>query len=88
MTTLLLAFGAMLIIIGGMAVGVMFGRQPIKGSCGGMGAVGIDAECEICGGNPARCETQTPEAQFSAESNAGESAQGKEPEPADLSYRA
>jgi len=57
MTTLLLAFAAMLIILGGMAVGVMFGRQPIKGSCGGMSAVGIDAECEICGGNPARCES-------------------------------
>ena len=57
MTTLLFAFGAMLMIIGGMAVGVMFGRSPIKGSCGGMSAVGIDAECEICGGNPARCES-------------------------------
>ncbi len=57
MTTLLLAFGAMLTIMGGMAVGVMFGRSPIKGSCGGMSAVGIDAECEICGGNPARCDS-------------------------------
>lgn len=57
MTTLLFAFGAMLMIIGGMAVGVMFGRSPIKGSCGGMSAVGIDAECEICGGNPARCDS-------------------------------
>jgi len=60
MTTLLFAFGAMLTIIGGMAVGVLFGRAPIKGSCGGMSAVGIDAECEICGGNPARCES-TPQ---------------------------
>lgn len=57
MTTLLFAFGAMLTIMGGMAVGVMFGRSPIKGSCGGMSAVGIDAECEICGGNPARCDS-------------------------------
>lgn len=57
MTTLLFAFGAMLMIIGGMAVGVIFGRSPIKGSCGGMSAVGIDAECEICGGNPARCDS-------------------------------
>ncbi len=64
MTTLLLAFGAMLTIVGAMAVGVMFGRAPIKGSCGGMSALGIDAQCEICGGNPARCESQssaTPE---------------------------
>jgi len=80
MTTLLLAFGAMLIIIGGMAVGVMFGRQPIKGSCGGMSAVGIDAECEICGGNPAQCDAQTPAVEAKDQSADKESD--------DLSYRA
>jgi hypothetical protein len=43
----------------GMAVGVMNGRPPIKGSCGGMGALGIDTACEICGGNPQRCDEET-----------------------------
>jgi len=84
MTTLLLAFGAMLTIIVGMAVGVLFGRQPIKGSCGGMSAVGIDAECEICGGNPARCESNLPGAE-------GQNATSNEQQPAkatDLGYRA
>ena len=71
MTTLLLAFGAMLTIVAAMAVGVMFGRAPIKGSCGGMGAVGIDAECEICGGNPARCESATQGDAPRPEENAG-----------------
>ena len=56
MTTILFAFGLMLLVVAAMALGVVFGRQPIKGSCGGMSAVGIDAECEICGGNPARCD--------------------------------
>ncbi len=42
-----------------MAVGVMAGRAPIKGSCGGIGAIGIDQSCEICGGNPQRCEGET-----------------------------
>ena len=56
MVTTLFAFGLMLLIVLGMALGVIFGRQPIKGSCGGMGALGIDAECEICGGNPTRCD--------------------------------
>jgi len=28
-----------------MAIGVMFGRKPIAGSCGGLGAVG--GECEF-----------------------------------------
>tara|TARA_R110002110_G_scaffold66978_1_gene183131 strand:+ start:232508 stop:232741 length:234 start_codon:yes stop_codon:yes gene_type:complete len=47
-----------------MAVGVIAGRAPIKGSCGGMGAVGIDSSCELCGGDPQRCdeETRKPEA--------------------------
>lgn len=45
-----------------MAVGVMAGREPIKGSCGGMGAVGIDQSCEICGGNPQRCDEETSNA--------------------------
>jgi hypothetical protein len=41
----------------GMAVGVLAGRAPIKGSCGGMGALGVDTACDLCGGNPQRCES-------------------------------
>ncbi|MDH5172279.1 MAG: (Na+)-NQR maturation NqrM, partial [Gammaproteobacteria bacterium] len=64
------------LVMAGMAVGVMNGRPPIKGSCGGMGALGIDTACEICGGNPQRCDEQTrdpkaaatrPELYYSAE---------------------
>lgn len=51
-----LVFG---VVIAAMAVGVIAGRSPIKGSCGGMGALGVDAACEICGGNPQRCEEET-----------------------------
>ena len=47
------------LVIGGMAIGVIMGRQPIKGSCGGMGALGIDTTCDICGGNPQRCDEET-----------------------------
>ena len=57
MTTLLFAFGLMSLIVLAMTVGVLAGRKPISGSCGGLGQVGIDAECEICGGNPQRCES-------------------------------
>ncbi len=59
METFILAFMLMGVVVAIMAVGVIFGRQPIKGSCGGMGAVGIDAACEICGGDPNRCETES-----------------------------
>ena len=47
------------LVMAGMAIGVIMGRQPIKGSCGGMGALGIDTACEICGGDPKRCDEET-----------------------------
>lgn len=51
-----LVFG---LVIAGMAIGVIMGRAPIKGSCGGMGALGIDTACDLCGGNPQRCDEET-----------------------------
>ena len=47
----------MMAVVGLMAVGVMFGRRPIAGSCGGLKNLGIAGECEICGGDPARCDS-------------------------------
>jgi len=47
----------MLLMVAAMAVGVMFGRKPIAGSCGGLQRLGISGECEICGGIPERCES-------------------------------
>jgi hypothetical protein len=66
METFVLAFILMGVVVAIMAVGVMFGRQPIKGSCGGMGAVGIDAACELCGGDPNKCETESEKTAKSA----------------------
>lgn len=55
----LLAFvlPAMLLFFALMAVGVMMGRKPISGSCGGMGAKAGDAGCPLCGGDAAKCES-------------------------------
>ena len=36
---------AFILVITAMAVGVIFGKRRIKGSCGGIGG----GECEICG---------------------------------------
>ncbi len=52
----MLVFG---VVVACMAVGVMAGRGPIKGSCGGMGALGIDTSCDLCGGDPKRCDEET-----------------------------
>ncbi len=56
--TFLLALLLFLLIITIMSVGVIMGREPIKGSCGGLGAVGIGQDCEICGGDPQRCDSE------------------------------
>lgn len=33
------------LVMAAMAVGVMLGRAPIKGSCGGLGALGVARSC-------------------------------------------
>ncbi|MBE9539205.1 MAG: (Na+)-NQR maturation NqrM [Proteobacteria bacterium] len=59
MSLFLISFVLIGLVMAGMAIGVMAGRGPLKGSCGGMGALGIDTACDICGGNPQRCEEET-----------------------------
>ncbi len=59
MLTFLLAMLVFILVVAGMAVGVIFSNKPIKGSCGGMSAIGIDSNCDICGGNLRVCEEKT-----------------------------
>ena len=35
------------------------GRPPIKGSWGGLGALGVDQACELCGGDPKSCDEES-----------------------------
>lgn len=53
----------LLVMITLMSVGVLFGRQPIKGSCGGMGAAlgETNYECDFCGGDPDKCDSRDDE---------------------------
>ncbi len=60
MATLIATFLAFLIIVGAMAVGVLMGRKPIAGSCGGMSALGMVSDCEICGGDRSKCDSEKP----------------------------
>ena len=59
MLTFFLALLVFVLVVAGMAVGVIFSNKPIKGSCGGMSAIGIDSNCDICGSNPKVCEEET-----------------------------
>ncbi len=45
--TILVTFAILLTVIAAMAIGVMNGRKPISGSCGGLNGGG----CELCSGN-------------------------------------
>lgn len=47
------------VVMLGMAIGYIFMRKPIKGSCGGlstMSEIGLSGPCEICGEDPKDCE--------------------------------
>ena len=50
--TLLITFTVLLATIAAMAIGVMNGRRPIKGSCGGLNG----GRCELCSG---KCERES-----------------------------
>ncbi len=79
--TWILAFLFMLGVVAAMSIGVMMGRKPIAGSCGGMKALGLETQCEVCGGNPGSCESsavglsKVPEARRRAASLATDAAE-------------
>ena len=61
MSTFILAFGFFLVIFAIMAVGYLVQRKSISGSCGGLGAVGIEKACdcpEPCDRKKARMEKE------------------------------
>jgi len=59
MLTVILVFAFMLLVVAAMSVGVLMGRKPISGSCGGMSALGMEVACDICGGDKGKCEKET-----------------------------
>ncbi|TWC38985.1 hypothetical protein FBY03_105112 [Pseudomonas sp. SJZ079] len=64
--TWLIVFFTMLLVVSLMAVGVIMGRKPIAGSCGGIANLGIEKECSICGGSREKCEEVNSESASSS----------------------
>jgi len=56
--TFLTIFIILVSIIAIMSVGLIFGKKPITGSCGGLANLEPDRECEICGGDASKCVEQ------------------------------
>lgn len=45
MSTFFITFAVFMAVIAAMAVGYIFQKKVVKGSCGGLGAVGIEKVC-------------------------------------------
>ena len=56
MSLFLVSLVAIVLMILLMAVGVLMGKEPLKGSCGGLNRFTGD-ECPVCGGDTQKCET-------------------------------
>lgn len=61
MTTIIAAVLLFGLLFAGMSIGVILSNKPVKGSCGGIGASGVDSGCEICGGERNRCSEEAGE---------------------------
>ncbi|QDY71135.1 (Na+)-NQR maturation NqrM [Qingshengfaniella alkalisoli] len=67
MTTFLFAFGLLMLIMLGMAIGVIMKGKTIKGSCGGLNAIADADQCLVCNkeidpNSPLRERLQCPRA--------------------------
>ena len=59
MMTVIITFFIMAMVILLMSVGVLLGRKPVQGSCGGLNTIDGLSEFEICGGDSSKCEQAT-----------------------------
>ncbi len=61
MLTFFITLVALLAVVAAMSIGVIMGRKPIAGSCGGVGAAlgEKDYICDFCGGDPNKCDEQS-----------------------------
>lgn len=71
MIEFLLTFVIIVAIVAAMSIGVIRGRKPISGSCGGLNNLGIAGACEICGGDMSKCESDLDEKKSTGATRSG-----------------
>ena len=59
LATVLASFVIVALLFTGMAIGAILVNKPVKGSCGGLAALGMKDGCEICGGDKDACDENT-----------------------------
>ena len=59
MITFFVSLIAIVLMILFMAVGVLMGKEPLKGTCGGLNRIMGDRDCPVCGGDTTKCESTT-----------------------------
>lgn len=71
MAMMLVTLVVMLGVVAAMSVGVMFGRKPLAGSCGGIGQAlnEKDYVCDFCGNDENKCKEINAEQGFDAAAN-------------------
>ncbi|MCC5794030.1 MAG: (Na+)-NQR maturation NqrM [Chromatiales bacterium] len=55
LTTVLMTIVLFGLLFSAMAIGVILANKPVQGSCGGLGASGLKADCKVCSGNLRSC---------------------------------
>jgi len=53
-----IVFCVLALIVGMMSIGIILGKKPIAGSCGGMSALGMDVVCDVCKGDKSKCDSE------------------------------
>lgn len=51
---------ALLLVFAMMAIGLIVRNKPIKGTCASLSNIGMKENCEICGGDDDKCESNKP----------------------------
>ncbi len=74
---LVLAFLAFVLFFVTMSLGYIIQNKPLKGSCGGVAKLMGNENCELCGGDPNKCETEQQNAQAAAADLAYDATAGK-----------
>jgi len=62
----IISFFVFLLVVLMMAIGVIFARKKLKGSCGGLASIGIEKSCdceEVCENEPRLYQIKEPNSQ-------------------------